>query len=152
MSSKRILIAEDDISIRTLEQRILEAAGYEVDCVDNGDAAIELLKTRRYCVVVADVMMPGMDGFDLTKAIRQMFDKRLPVLLVTAVPDALKTAHDNQAHPLSVLQKPFAPQALITAVNLLASQNTRNAPSPPKPELKEEKPGWLSKLRRTSRK
>lgn len=146
MSSKRILIAEDDISIQQLEKKILETAGYEVDCVENGEAALELIKNHRYSVVVADVMMPGMDGFDLTKAIRKMFDRRLPVVLVTAVPDALNTAHDNEAYPLSVLQKPFTPQGLLTAVKLLESQNKVTKPTTTKPYKQEEKTSWLSKL------
>jgi DNA-binding response OmpR family regulator len=155
MIQKRILVVEDDSSIRLLEKRILETAGYAVDCAASGEAALELLSANRYTAVVADVMMPGMDGFDLTREIRNRFQKNLPVLLVTAVPDALKAAHQKDAKPLSVIQKPFAPNALVTAVRLLESQvekpsekplEKREKSTPNAPKDPPKKKSWFDKL------
>ena len=136
---KRILIAEDDKSICSLEKRILEEAGYEVDCAESGDTALEMARQNRYTVVIADVMMPGLDGFDLTREITKIYQKSVPVLLVTAVQDALKTAHEREAKPMSTLQKPFSPQALLTAVRLLEGQaKTSSAARHPIQEKKEK--------------
>jgi DNA-binding response OmpR family regulator len=123
MTLTRILIAEDDESIMALEKRILEDAGYSVDCAVSGDQALEMAKENRYALIVADVMMPGMDGIDLTREIAKIYQRSVPVLLVTAMHDVLKTAHSREARPMSTLQKPFTPQALLTAVRLLEAQS-----------------------------
>jgi DNA-binding response OmpR family regulator len=123
MTLTRVLIAEDDESIIALEKRILEDAGYSVDCAVSGDQALQMAKDNRYAVIVADVMMPGMDGIDLTREIAKIYQRSVPVLLVTAMSDVLKTAHSREAKPMSCLQKPFTPQALLTAVRLLEAQS-----------------------------
>jgi len=81
-----ILVAEDSITARTLLKNILETAGYRVSTAVDGIDAYTLLKTERFDIVVSDVDMPRMSGFDLTAKIRA--DKalsELPVVLVTAL-------------------------------------------------------------------
>ena len=83
---KSILIAEDSITSRTLLKNILESAGYQVSTAVDGLDAFALLKTQRHDLIVSDVEMPRMTGFDLTARIRA--DKalvELPVILVTAL-------------------------------------------------------------------
>src|SRR5262249_6755984 len=83
---KVILLAEDSITTRTQEKRILEGAGYEVVTAVDGAEAYSKLSARAFDALVSDVQMPNMDGFDLTARIRQ--DARyseLPVILVTAL-------------------------------------------------------------------
>lgn len=171
MAGSRILIVEDDESILMLEKRILEDAGYVVDCAGAGDQALEMAKLNRYAVIVADVMMPGMDGIELTKEISKIYQRTVPVLLVTAMHDALTSAHNRDAKPMSTLQKPFTPQALLTAVKLLESQSkgggsgVKSLPVPPmgkplpsqrppsvksappqRPDPSKRKKSWLDKL------
>jgi DNA-binding response OmpR family regulator len=146
MALPRILVVEDDKSIMMLEQRILEDAGYSVDCAVSGDQALEMARANRYAVIVADVMMPGMDGIDLTKEIFKIYQRSVPVLLVTAMHDALKTAHTRDAKPMSTLQKPFTPQALLTAVRLLEAQSkSGGGPSKPQTSPSRNKPGASAK-------
>jgi DNA-binding response OmpR family regulator len=152
MNGKRILIAEDDESILLMEKHILETAGYKVDCARDGKTALEMVQQNHYSLVVADVMMPGLDGFDLTREIEKLYHKTVPVLLVTAVPDALKAAHKRDAKPMSTLQKPFTQTALLTAVRMLEFQSSKTVKtSRPisqrnKPIEKPQKKGWLEKL------
>ena len=83
---KSILIAEDSITSRALLKNILESAGYSVSTAVDGLDAFSLLKTQRHDLIVSDVEMPRMTGFDLTARIRA--DKALvdlPVILVTAL-------------------------------------------------------------------
>lgn len=83
---KSILVAEDSITARALVKNILETAGYRVKTAFDGVDALTQLKTERFDLVVSDVEMPRMDGFDLTERIRA--DKvlaQLPVVLVTAL-------------------------------------------------------------------
>lgn len=83
---RRVLVVDDSITTRTLEQSVLEAAGYDVVTAVDGAAAWQLLQEERVELVVADVEMPRMDGFALCEAIRA--SRRLgelPVVLVTAL-------------------------------------------------------------------
>jgi two-component system chemotaxis sensor kinase CheA len=83
---KSILVAEDSITARTLLKNILEFAGYKVKTAIDGAEALSVLANESFDLVVSDVEMPRMSGFDLTARIRS--DKRLsqlPVVLVTAL-------------------------------------------------------------------
>jgi two-component system chemotaxis sensor kinase CheA len=83
---RRVLVVDDSITTRTLEESVLEAAGYEVLTAVDGAAAWQLLQEQAVDLVVADVEMPRLDGFGLCEAIRA--SKRygeLPVILVTAL-------------------------------------------------------------------
>jgi two-component system chemotaxis sensor kinase CheA len=81
----RLLVVDDSVTTRTLEQSILEAAGYEVTVAADGTAAWQLLQERTFDLVVSDVDMPRMDGFALTEAIRgSRLMAELPIILVTA--------------------------------------------------------------------
>jgi two-component system chemotaxis sensor kinase CheA len=81
---KRLLVADDSLTTRTLEKTILEAAGYEVVTAPDGAAAWRLLQERGADLLVSDVEMPLMDGFALTEAVRASPRFRaLPVVLVT---------------------------------------------------------------------
>ncbi|MDD5434282.1 MAG: response regulator [Nitrospira sp.] len=90
---KSILVAEDSITSRILLKNILESAGYNVITAVDGIDAITMLKTGDFDLVVSDIEMPRMDGFDLTSKIRM--DKKfaeMPVVLVTA----LETREDRE--------------------------------------------------------
>jgi two-component system chemotaxis sensor kinase CheA len=82
----RVLAVDDSLTTRTLIRSILEAAGYEVEVAGDGLEAMALLQTGSFDLVVADVEMPRMNGFELTEAIRR--DERMrqtPVVLVTSL-------------------------------------------------------------------
>jgi two-component system chemotaxis sensor kinase CheA len=84
-AKKRVLVAEDSVTTRTLEKSILEAAGYEVAVAVDGADAWRILQERGADVLVSDVEMPRMDGFALTELVRGSPRFRdLPVVLVTA--------------------------------------------------------------------
>lgn len=90
---KRILVAEDSITIRTLLRNFIENAGFEVRMAVDGMEAYELIQNETFDLVVTDIEMPRMNGFELTAKIRD--DKRhsdLPIILVTA----LETNEDKQ--------------------------------------------------------
>lgn len=80
-----ILVVEDSITTRTLEKSILEAAGYRVQTAADGEAGWDLFRSGACDLVIADIEMPGIDGFELTARIRADADRRdLPVVLVTS--------------------------------------------------------------------
>ncbi len=83
---KRVLVAEDSITARTLLRNILEGAGYAVTTAVDGMDALQKLASAVFDIVVSDVEMPRMDGFALTRKIRENY-ARLPVILVTGLAD-----------------------------------------------------------------
>lgn len=84
--AKRLLVVDDSITTRSLEKSILEHAGYHVSTAPDGAKAWQLIQERPVNLVITDVEMPGVDGFQLTEMIRNSNQfKDLPVILVTAL-------------------------------------------------------------------
>jgi two-component system chemotaxis sensor kinase CheA len=82
----RVLVVDDSMTTRTMEQNILEAHGYQVAVAISGPHALERLAAEDFDLVVSDVQMPGMDGFELTARIRQQERTReLPIVIVTSM-------------------------------------------------------------------
>lgn len=82
----RVLVVDDSITTRTMEKNILEAHDYEVVVAVSGFDALDKLNTGRFDLMVSDVEMPGMTGFELTKKIRQREDTRdMPVIIVSSL-------------------------------------------------------------------
>jgi len=79
----RILIVEDDASLASGVSRILEAEGYAVDMTSRGEEAVEAAKRERFDLVILDIGLPGMDGFEALRRLRGA-EHRVPVLVLTA--------------------------------------------------------------------
>jgi two-component system chemotaxis sensor kinase CheA len=83
------LVVEDSITTRTLEKTLLESAGFKVFTASDGYKALDLLSSQTVDVVLSDVQMPNMDGFELTRTIRSRSDlAHLPVILITSLGSA----------------------------------------------------------------
>ena len=78
-----ILVADDDKHTRMLLRAVLEGENYTVSTAENGEQALELLDREHIDLVILDIMMPGMDGYEFTRLVRQT-DSTLPILMVTA--------------------------------------------------------------------
>ena len=78
-----ILVADDDKNTRRLLQAVLQADGYAVTTAENGAEALEVMERETVDLVVLDVMMPRMDGYEFTKTLREA-DNNLPILMVSA--------------------------------------------------------------------
>jgi DNA-binding response OmpR family regulator len=78
-----ILIVDDDKNTRRLYQAVLENEGYQVSLAENGNAALDVMDKEQIDLVVVDIMMPGMDGYEFTKTLRETSNS-LPVLMVSA--------------------------------------------------------------------
>ncbi len=79
----KILIAEDDSEVRLLFQRFLKKNGFWVTCVTNGKEALEAMSKDFFDLIVSDIMMPIMDGYELVRSLRDSGDNT-PVLMITA--------------------------------------------------------------------
>jgi DNA-binding response OmpR family regulator len=78
-----ILIVDDDRNARRLYRAVLEADGYQVSEACNGNEALDVMEQEHIDLAVVDIMMPGMDGYEFTKVLREA-DETLPVLMVSA--------------------------------------------------------------------
>jgi CheY-like chemotaxis protein len=118
----RILIIDDDDAVRKATVIVLEARGFDVVAVENGQSGVEAVKTAPFDAVIVDIFMPGMDGFATTRAIHQhspstpiiavsgfMFRGRCPTL-----PDFHPMA--TEAGAVATLYKPLQPNELVQAV------------------------------------
>ena len=85
MAGRRLLVVEDEANIVEALSYVLQRAGFQVETVSDGDEALERLKRESYAAVVLDIMIPGMNGFEILRAVRA--DPRLvdlPIVVLTA--------------------------------------------------------------------
>jgi two-component system, chemotaxis family, sensor kinase CheA len=120
----RILVVDDSITTRTLEQSILEAAGYEVRTAVDGEDGWRQLQEEGADLVVADVEMPRMDGFALCRAIRAAPRFReLPVILVTGLDSAEHRAQGLEAGADAYLAKTsFDQEELLETIRQMVGE------------------------------
>ena len=110
----RILLAEDDDAMRTYLERALEKAGYAVDSVDRGTAALPLLETNRYDLLLSDIVMPEMDGIELAQRCNEISADTKVMVITGFAAVTLKASRDQpQAR---VLSKPFHLKDLVLEV------------------------------------
>ncbi len=113
----RILLAEDDQIMREYLTRALERSGYAVTAVDRGTAAIPLLETETFDLLLTDIVMPEMDGIELAQRAGEMC-KDLRVMFITGF--AAVTLKAGRAMPHArVLSKPFHLRDLVAEVDRL---------------------------------
>jgi DNA-binding response OmpR family regulator len=120
-----VLVVDDDPGIRRIIEILLQKNGYTVQTAPNGQEALEVLDTVVPDVMVLDVMMPGMSGFEVCKAVRT--NKRLqsvPVVFLTAkgTPQDYKAGQD--AGGVVYMVKPFRPERLLQVVRLFCRTGT----------------------------
>ena len=81
----KILIIEDEEAIADLEKDYLELSGFQVEIEHEGDKGLERAMTSEYDLIILDLMLPGMDGFEICRRIRD--EKNIPILMVSAKKD-----------------------------------------------------------------
>ena len=113
----RILTVEDDERIRTAVRLALEDEGWEVEEADTGEDALQAFTRQPADVVLIDIMLPGIDGFDVCRAIRRVSD--VPIVMVTARADTHDVVAGLEAGADDYLTKPFAPKELSARIRAL---------------------------------
>ncbi len=113
----RILTVEDDERIRQAVKLALEDEGWDVDEADTGEIALERFAANTADVVLIDIMLPGMDGFDVCRSIRRGSD--VPIIMVTARNDTHDVVAGLEAGADDYLTKPFAPKELSARIRAL---------------------------------
>lgn len=110
----RVLIADDDLAIVGLVKAVLEPEGFEVAGVESGQEATELLDQGSFDLVILDVMMPGMDGFETCRQIRQRSD--VPIIFLSAKDEEADKVVGFTLGGDDYVTKPFKPRELVARV------------------------------------
>jgi DNA-binding response OmpR family regulator len=113
----RILTVEDDERIRTAVRLALEDEGWDVEEADTGEEALQAFTRQPSDVVLIDIMLPGIDGFDVCRSIRRVSD--VPIVMVTARADTHDVVAGLEAGADDYLTKPFAPKELSARIRAL---------------------------------
>ena len=121
--TRMILVADDSPTIQKRAVAILKAEGFEVETVSNGVAAIKRLATLHPAVILADVSMPGRDGYEVCEFVRKSPEFcNLPVLLVVSDMEPYDHARGAEVGADGIVKKPFDPYALIAIVAKFAER------------------------------
>ena len=125
----RILTVEDDERIRTAVKLALEDEGWEVEEADSGEEALNAFARKAADVVLIDIMLPGIDGFDVCRSIRRVSD--VPIVMVTARADTHDVVAGLEAGADDYLTKPFAPKELSARIRALLRRARTSEPDAP---------------------
>ena len=118
----RILVCEDQDSIRHMIQTLVQASGHEVVGVASGAQAVELALNECFDILLLDLMLPGaLDGVAVCMRLRQADKtKDLPIFVISAADDAASRARVKNAGATAFYSKPFRPLELLDEINRIA--------------------------------
>ena len=110
----KILIIEDEVAIADLEKDYLELSDFKVDICNTGDEGLKTALAGDYDLIILDLMLPGMDGFEVCKKIRE--EKNIPILMVSAKKDDIDKIRGLGLGADDYMTKPFSPSELVARV------------------------------------
>ena len=110
----KILIVEDEEAIADLEKDYLELSDFEVTIENTGDKGLEAALSGSYDLVILDLMLPGIDGFEVCKQIRE--EKDIPIIMVSAKKDDIDKIRGLGLGADDYMTKPFSPSELVARV------------------------------------
>ena len=110
----RILIVEDEETIADLERDYLELSGFDVEVANDGETGLEKALTDQFDLVILDLMLPGVDGFEICREVRQK--KNTPIIMVSAKKDDIDKIRGLGLGADDYMTKPFSPSELVARV------------------------------------
>ena len=123
---KRILIIDDDLELVELLKEYLGAEGFTIDAVNDGEAGVAAGLSGAYGLIILDVMLPRLGGFDVLRRLRE--HSRVPVLMLTARGDDVDRIVGLEMGADDYLPKPFNPRELVARIRAI---QRRSATAPP---------------------
>ena len=128
----KILIVEDEEAIADLEKDYLELSELQVDICNTGDKGLKAALTGDYNLIILDLMMPGMDGFEVCRQIRK--EKDIPILMVSARKDDIDKIRGLGLGADDYMTKPFSPSELVARVKAHLARYERLVGTNQKPQ------------------
>lgn len=110
----RILIVEDEVAIADLEKDYLELSGFDVEIATRGDVGLEKALKEEYDLIILDLMLPEVDGFDICRQVRE--EKNIPIIMVSAKKDDIDKIRGLGLGADDYMTKPFSPSELVARV------------------------------------
>ena len=110
----KILIIEDEEAIADLEKDYLELSGFKVEIEDRGDTGLTRALKEEFDLIILDLMLPGVDGFEICRQIRE--EKNIPVIMVSAKKDDIDKIRGLGLGADDYMTKPFSPSELVARV------------------------------------
>jgi len=126
LTNVKVLVVEDNKINQMITKKILTKMGLKCDVVDNGEAAVDMVKANKYDIVLMDIHMPGISGLEATKIIRT-FDKTLTIFALTAVTIEDKMHEFDEAGFTDIIPKPFKQEEFETKLFNALSGNNKSA-------------------------
>jgi CheY-like chemotaxis protein len=118
----KILIVDDSVSVRKALERLLAPRNFTVVSVSSAEHALEAVAGDMPNLVIADIVMPGMNGFELTQRLKASeAHKHIPVLLISGIVDAAVQTQAKEAGAQGVVSKPFTPEELFPRIDEVLS-------------------------------
>ncbi|MDR1056097.1 MAG: response regulator transcription factor [Prevotellaceae bacterium] len=121
MDKINVLLVEDEPALAMIIKDSLEKRGFSVNCADNGDTGLEMFFGLKPDIVIADIMMPKLDGFSMVRLIRRN-DKQTPILFLSAKSKTDDVVQGFEAGGSDYLRKPFGMDELIVRINALLNR------------------------------
>lgn len=123
MKKNRILIVEDEESLLKLESILLSSKGYSVTGVMDGNSALEEITANRPDLVVLDIMLPELDGFEVCKRVKENpATRNIPVVMLTAKKNSQDQARGMQVGADAYITKPFKSAQVIDVIESLLNR------------------------------
>src|SRR6266702_8000516 len=135
-SVDRILVIDDDVELCSLVTEYLRPEGFQVECVHDGRSGLARALGGEHLLVVLDVMLPGLNGFDVLRRIRD--GSRIPVLLLTARGEDVDRIVGLEIGADDYLPKPFNPRELVARIRAIlrrTSADPKGVGTPRAPEI-----------------
>jgi two-component system response regulator CpxR len=120
----RILVIDDDVELCSLVSEYLQSEGFQIECVHNGESGLERALAGDQVLVVLDVMLPGLNGFDVLRRIRDA--SNIPVLLLTARGEDVDRIVGLEIGADDYLPKPFNPRELVARIRAVLRRSQPN--------------------------
>ena len=125
---RKILIVDDEVDIREILQFNLENAGFNVECAASAEEALEML-TPDFALILLDVMMHGMSGFEMAQVLRQEKNNQTPIIFLTAKDTQEDLLTGFSAGADDYISKPFSIQEVVARVTAVLRRSAAVAPS-----------------------
>ena len=119
----KILIIEDEEAIADLERDYLELSGFEVEIANRGDVGLEKALNEDYDLIILDLMLPEVDGFDICRQVRQ--EKNIPIIMVSAKKDDIDKIRGLGLGADDYITKPFGSAELLARIRTSLRHSTR---------------------------
>jgi two-component system phosphate regulon response regulator PhoB len=126
MANEKIVVVDDEENIQELVQYNLERNGYEVTCVATGEEALEAVRSVRPNLIILDLMLPGIDGFEVCRVFKgDSQTEHIPIIMLTAKGEESDVVTGLELGAEDYIVKPFSPKVLLARVRTVLRRRAR---------------------------